>query len=281
MLVKVGCRPLNRAVENTTSFQEPEGSPPPLPVVEKTPWNVWWTLVWGVTLFLSWQTVQGIGMLIYMAKEGILGSLVEKKGEMSEVDLMALLMDGDLIGLLSFASIFVVCPLAWFVGKVRPHWGGWEYLGNVPVRWWKWPVYLAATYGLALGFGLLAPVIGVQEMHESMVKMATSTQYPILLFLGVAVGAPHVEEFIFRGVLFRGWRGNSRASLWAMLIITSALWAVLHVQYELEIIAFIFVFGLLLGLAREWTGSLWVPVAMHALNNGISVVVMLTTDFNA
>ena len=66
-----------------------------------------------------------------------------------------------------------------------------------------------------------------------------------------------------------------------MLIVTSALWAVMHVQYEIEIIGFIFIFGILLGLAREWTGNLWVPVAMHALNNGISVIVMLNTDFSA
>ena len=82
-----------------------ESSPPPLPAVEKEPWNIWWTLLWGVVLFFAWQTVQGIGMIIYMAKEGIFGEIVEKKGQLSNEELMAMLMDGDLLGTISFLSI--------------------------------------------------------------------------------------------------------------------------------------------------------------------------------
>ena len=272
---------LNSGMENPYLAPKAEPSPPPLPVVEKTPWNMWWTLLWGVTLFFAWQTVQGIGMVIYMFKEGIFEEIAKKKGQISNEDIMALVMDGDLLGTLAFVSIFAVCPLAWIIGKVKKPWGGCEYLGNAAVRWWKWPLWLAATFLLAFGFGLIGPYLGIDEMHESMVQMATSTEYPILLFLGVAIGAPLVEEFIFRGVLFRGWRGKTNVGLWVTLILTSFLWAILHVQYEIEIIAFIFILGILLGLARELTGNLWVPVAMHALNNGISVIVMLTTDFRA
>lgn len=281
MLAILPRRDFNRGMENLYLSPDSKPSPPPLPVVEKTPWNIWWTLLWGVTLFCSFIAVQGVIAVIYMFNEGIFEEIAKSKDGLKRAELEGRLMDGDLVGIMSFAAIFAVCPLAWVIGKVKKPWGGWEYLGNAAVRWWKWPAWLAATYLLAAGFGLLAPSLGIDGMHESMVQMATTTDYPILLFLGVAIGAPLVEEFIFRGVLFRGWRGKSQLGLWVTLILTSAIWAVIHRQYEIEIISFIFVFGILLGLAREWTGNLWVPVAMHALNNGISVIVMLNTDFSA
>jgi hypothetical protein len=107
-----------------------------------------------------------------------------------------------------------------------------------------------------------------------MVTMANTTQFPILLFLGVAIGAPLVEEFMFRGALWRGWRA-SKLGLWGTLVLTSFFWAILHLQYPPVIIAYIFCLGLILGLAREKTGNLWVPVWMHAVNNGIATFEML------
>ncbi|MGJ8695459.1 MAG: CPBP family intramembrane glutamic endopeptidase [Verrucomicrobiaceae bacterium] len=257
----------------------PQVQPPPIPAAEKKAWNAWWTLLWGLVLFGIWQVVQGIGFVIYMVKEGIIQKITRTDPPISEEELMGLLMDGDVIGAVSFVAIFAVCPAAWFLGRAKKPWGGWEYLGNAAVRWWKWPMWLAVTYLLGIGMSLVAPSMGIDEMHESMVQMATSTDYAILLFLGVAIGAPLVEEFMFRGLLFRGWR-ESRLGLWGTLILTSLIWTSMHVQYEAPILGFLFVFGIILGLAREWTGNVWVPVAMHALNNGLSVIVMLTTDFS-
>ena len=265
-------------MENPYHPPHAEAQPPPLPEVEKTPWNICFTLLWGVILLMIWQTVQGIGLVIYMLKEGLYGEIAKSNEPLDTDELMVRLMDGDLIGLLSFMTIFAVCPVAWFLGKVKKPWGGWEYLGSAAVRWWKWPFWLAVTYLLGLGMGLLGPSLGLDEMHESMAQMATSTDFPILLFLGLAVGAPLVEEFVFRGILWRGWRGETQRSLWVTIIVTSALWAALHLQYEPILLVFIFVFGIVLGIAREKTGNLWVPVAMHALNNSIAALGMLTAD---
>ena len=160
------------------------------------------------------------------------------------------------------------------VGKIRPNYTGWEYLGNHPVKWWHWPFWAAITIACSLLFGLLAPFLGIDGPDESMVTMANTTQFPILLFLGVAIGAPLVEEFMFRGALWRGWRA-SKLGLRGTLVLTSFFWAILHLQYPLVIIAYIFCLGLILGLAREKTGNLWVPVWMHAVNNGIATFEML------
>lgn len=240
--------------------------------MEKTPWNGWWTLLWALGLFFVWQIVMTIGLMIVAFRDGIFVPGGDAQ-EMTE-NLMALSTDGDVIGLIVFATIFFVCPACWFIGHLRPGWTGFEYLGNSRTKWWHWPVWGAATIVCSILFGLAAPHIGIDGPDESMVQMAQTTQVALFLYLGVGIGAPLVEEFMFRGALWRGWR-ESRLGLWGALGLTSFCWAVLHVQYPGIIIAYIFVLGLLLGLAREKTGSLWVPIWMHGLNNGLATIEML------
>ena len=264
-------------------YRSPE-TPPPLglpPEVPRIPWNGWWTLLWIVLLVVAWQIFQGVGMVIYLVASGGLSEIVSRKGVMSEEQLMALVMDGDVLGGLTFGSILVVCPLAWMFGKLKKPWGGMEYLGQMRIAWWQMPIWLGITFALMMGMNALGPSLGMDEMHDSMVMMTQTTDYPILLFLGIAVGAPLVEEFIFRGIAWRGWR-NSAMGLWGTVAATTVIWGALHLQYlnEPPIFIFLAVFGVVLGLAREYSGNIWVPVAMHALNNGVAAWAMLTTDLS-
>ena len=254
----------------------PAVTPPPLPQsppeIPRTPWNGWWTLLWAVVIFFVWQFVVSAGLLVVAFQQEVFRDLSDPKE--LEKEILALAFDGDITGTLTLISIFFVCPLCWMVGKIRTGFTGWEYLGIARVKWWYWPFWAAVTMACSLLFGLLAPYLGVDGPDDSMVKMAQSTQFPILLFLGVAIGAPLVEEFMFRGAVWRGWRA-SKLGLWGTLILTSFFWAVLHVQYPTVIIAYIFCLGIILGIAREKTGNLWVPVWMHAVNNSIATIEML------
>ena len=261
-------------MENPYLAPQAENDPVEIPTAPKVAWNGWWTLLWVFTLLMVWQTVQGIGVMIYMAVSGLLGEFVRSEGKMGQEEL-----NGDVIGTLSFGSILAVCPLAWLMGRVKKPWGGMEYLGHQRVAWWKWPMWLGLTFALMMGMNAAGPMLGMDEMHDSMVSMAKSTDYPILLFLGIAVGAPLVEEFIFRGVAWRGWRG-SFLGLWGTIFLTTLIWSLLHIQYinEPPIFIFLALFGVVLGLAREYTGNIWVPVAMHALNNGLAAITMLKAN---
>ena len=54
------------------------------------------------------------------------------------------------------------------------------------------------------------------------------------------------------------------------------LFTLLHAgQYPGILLGMLFAFSLLLGLARERSGSLYVPVALHALNNLIAWVLVV------
>lgn len=247
--------------------------PPPLPLYEKSAWNGWWTLLWVVTLLLVWQLTLTVGLTLGLfADSSFLNDLGNAEAVMKRIEEASL--DGDIVGFSTFLTIFVICPGCWYLGKIRPHWKGWEYLGVKSVKWWHWPLWAGLTYGLGLLFGYLGPNLGVEEMDDSMVQMAESTDYAILLILGVVVAAPLVEEFIFRGVAFRGWR-NSKMGLIGTLILTSFIWTSLHIQYPAVILWYLFFFGIIMGIAREITGNIWIPVWMHFVNNALATVEML------
>jgi len=89
----------------------------------------------------------------------------------------------------------------------------------------------------------------------------------------VCVGAPIVEEFLFRGFVFpalRNWRG-----VWPAALITGALFGVIHVTGSpAGALVPLAVLGTGLCLVYQWTGSLYPCVALHAINNSIAFGVM-------
>jgi membrane protease YdiL (CAAX protease family) len=51
------------------------------------------------------------------------------------------------------------------------------------------------------------------------------------------------------------------------VVITSLLWALIHLQYGPYEISTVFILGLILGVARLTTGSIYTSIAMHAFVN--------------
>jgi len=99
------------------------------------------------------------------------------------------------------------------------------------------------------------------------------------LFLVTVFLVPVAEEFVFRGYLFRAWR-YTKLGLWGTLVLTSVLFALMHgAQYPVIILAVLFILSILLGLAREKTGSIWPPVAMHVGNNAVASTFIIYFGF--
>lgn len=86
----------------------------------------------------------------------------------------------------------------------------------------------------------------------------------------MVVAAPLAEEFVFRGIMLRGLalRYGARRGLW----LSASLFALAHL-YPINLPT-TFAAGLLLGWLLLRTGSVWPGVFAHALNNGISFVVI-------
>ena len=87
-----------------------------------------------------------------------------------------------------------------------------------------------------------------------------------LLVIAFCVAAPMSEEFFARGFLYRGWSESFLRPAGA-IVLSSLAWTSLHLQYDWFFFGEVFSIGLLLGYLRYRTGSTWLTVVLHGLNN--------------
>lgn len=106
----------------------------------------------------------------------------------------------------------------------------------------------------------------VTPFQYDIYRTASAAGWLPLLWLAVVVVTPIGEEVLFRGFLFRGWHRNPR-DVWWVIGAISLLWAMSHLQYDLFVIAQIFVVGLILGWFRWATGSTLLTILLHGLVN--------------
>jgi membrane protease YdiL (CAAX protease family) len=93
----------------------------------------------------------------------------------------------------------------------------------------------------------------------------TASSVP-LLYIAFVVIAPIFEEIFFRGFLFQGLKHSLFGPAGAIGL-TSLAWSIIHLQYDFYGIATVFAGGLLLGMARHKSDSIYVTIAMHSLMN--------------
>jgi uncharacterized protein len=58
------------------------------------------------------------------------------------------------------------------------------------------------------------------------------------------------------------------------VVLSAAAWAAAHTQYNWFYMSEIFALGILFGMLRLRTGSTWLTVFLHAVNNAVAVVVV-------
>jgi uncharacterized protein len=90
-----------------------------------------------------------------------------------------------------------------------------------------------------------------------------------LLLVGV-VAAPVVEEFIFRGLIFRYLRSKRGRSV--AVIGSAAVFGLLHFIASLLVV--LFVIGLVLALVADRYDSIYPSITLHALHNGLTIMIL-------
>ncbi len=106
------------------------------------------------------------------------------------------------------------------------------------------------------------------KLTEAFLKMDNTSD----LFLNLVMVAllPAIgEEFLFRGVIQNLLSQLTRKKHTA-IILTAVLFSAIHMQF----FGFFprFLLGVLLGYLLVWSGSIWLPVFAHFLNNGMAVM---------
>ncbi|MDR1190878.1 MAG: CPBP family intramembrane metalloprotease [Verrucomicrobiales bacterium] len=115
-----------------------------------------------------------------------------------------------------------------------------------------------------LGVDFTQPVIGLFLDLHSPLKIT-------LFILTAVIVAPLWEEIVFRGVLYP-WLKKYLPARWAMLLSSSA-WAASHLHWP-ALLPFTFL-GCALCFFYEQTGRLGVTVALHAIFNLTTVLLLL------
>jgi membrane protease YdiL (CAAX protease family) len=127
-------------------------------------------------------------------------------------------------------------------------------------------VVLAGMIAIGNTISWLAGRNIVDRFQIDIYQAAKSVDQLPLLFFAIVVLTPIAEETLFRGFVMRGWL-RSPKSTWPAILVTAALFAIIHVQYDWFLILQVFAFGVLFGWARWATGSTLLTVLLHAVVN--------------
>jgi uncharacterized protein len=88
----------------------------------------------------------------------------------------------------------------------------------------------------------------------------------LTMLISYCIAAPIFEEFVVRGFMFRGWSQSLLGPIGA-IVLTSAVWAMNHTQYDWFGRLEIFGMGLALGYFRWRSDSTWLTVMVHSALN--------------
>ncbi len=204
-------------------------------------------------------------------------------GTLGALDLLPIQPDDPIVAPLLYSLIFSTLCLAILVGT-RPPIRLRRLLGPWP-RPMPWGAFLLLVFSLFLfslgafqlsylALSLFAPALVESTLQQSLIMAAGETAYPglytVVTMVSVLIVAPVTEEFIFRGVLLHRW--GVKWGILPALLLTSTMFGVLHSN-----LVGLFVFGLVMALLYLSTGSLWVSILAHSMNNAIASLIEFIT----
>lgn len=167
----------------------------------------------------------------------------------------------------------IILPVAWALHHRGWHWkdlgfvrgriSSWHLLWEVPLLW-----SLAMIIGVTMG-----TLVGISPSSEAggARTVADLELTPLLLTaLVVVLIFPALEEVVFRRVLY-SWVEQKTGPLVATLL-SAAAFGMVHTVPAVVLVQFLI--GLGAGYLVRRHCSLWAPLALHAFNNAIFVMVV-------
>lgn len=112
------------------------------------------------------------------------------------------------------------------------------------------------------------------ELTEAFLKVNSLWGLLFNIFM-IAILPAIGEELLFRGVIQRIFTNMTRSNHWGIWI-SAILFSALHMQFY----GFVprMLLGVLFGYLLVWSGTMWLPIVGHFINNGVAVVAMYMVD---
>lgn len=236
--------------------------PTDLPPATKTPrvWKFWGTTLWGILAFAA----MSLGQLTVVAFEVI------KSGEPIDISLIVkAVSSGTTVALSVIMGLPAVCLVLWLAIRIARN-SFVDYLGLRGTSWTNWLLGTVALIVLVGAWEMIAKLTGQKSAPGFMIDVVTSAQADgtlWLLVIALTAGAAITEEVLARGFLYRGWSESFLRPVGAM-VLSSLVWTAMHAQYyDPFLFSQVFTMGLLFGYLRYRSGSTWLTIYLHALNN--------------
>jgi CAAX protease family protein len=217
-------------------------------------------------------------MAFFLAGYFALGVLVNS-GVPSSVPAASVMRTEDIINS-AVGSLLILFIVIGFLAirKLSPS----ELFGLQKIGLWKAGItgglLVAAIFPpLMLATFVVQKLLGGQVKEQDVVEFfreaaGTNEQASIAaMFVMAVVVAPVFEEIVFRGYLyavFKSWAGS-----FASMVFTAALFAAVH--NNVAVLPSLLILAAGLTIAYEWSGSILVPIAMHATFNALQLVTLL------
>lgn len=224
-------------------------------------WGLLGTLLWGVFIAAVYVVAGTLVAGIYvgvtqgaLSSDGLADALANTQ------------YDGMAISLSTFVTTVVCSLLIVIAVKLKRGADLREYLGLTIPSKQETGRWLLLFVGLLIVLDLFTYLLGKPIVPEFMWRIYSSVESRWILWIALIVAAPLIEELFFRGFLLKGLSVSPIGPAGAV-ILTSAVWAVIHMQYDLYGIGTIFVMGLVLGTARVMTGSTILTIFLHSVAN--------------
>jgi membrane protease YdiL (CAAX protease family) len=234
---------------------------PPAPT---RPLSGWSTVGWAVLAFVAWLAAEALVLIVFLTRW-----FAQNPGVPLDIDKVA--HDGYVVSIAAIASMAVQCGVVIFAVR-RAQQPAAAYLGLVRRPHVREIVFcLGAVAILLVASDLISFSIGHDLVPPVMVEVYRAAREAgapaiLLLLIAAVIAAPIGEEIMFRGFLFRGWAA-SPLGVTGTIVLTSAVWAAIHVQYDWYGMVQVFCLGLLFGWVRARSGSTLLTMMMHSVCN--------------
>jgi len=239
---------------NSNSDSE-EKTPPP----ERRPYGFWATVIIGAALLLGIELIGGNLAVLVMS---IWAQIPEDPAELAQTGafVAAIQPFKVVLALITMAILTLLCKLPWS-----------SYYGRWGFTWRQAGAWLLGMMLVLGGTALGLIVLGRPLVLDWMISVYETPGWMPFFVVALCVLAPLYEELFFRGFLIRGFE-QSRLGTWGGIILSSAVWAAIHLQYPWQGIVIIFIMGLFLGAAWVKTRSLGLVVMLHGAANALALL---------
>lgn len=229
-------------------------------------WGFWPTIGFGLAIFavyfIAQSVVAAIFAIIYALRELASNPAIDAsqliKSLSSNGLLVAIAVIVSGIAGVGFIILFI---------KIRKGITISEYLELRPVGKRTIFILLAVVVGLLFISTGFDRVVKESQNTAFMVDVYKTSLWPPLLWIATVIFAPVFEEGFFRGFLFVGLKESILGPI-GTIILTALVFASLHaLQYDAYGVATVFVLGIVFGIVRYKTGSLWSTMLLHSIWN--------------